>query len=780
MRRRNRELKEKIKEAELLAKQEQIKREKDKALVIRALNEDNKGILNKVAVQELKNDGLGQPSDNGMDDSNNSRGKSKPRYPNRAELDGINSSIVGRQEPEIIQQLIVHRRKIAAMVNQTEQLTETLEDEEDDGEALQGQLKRMLGVKGKEVPQSMIDKLAKAKHRLLEDLRDALSGYERVIAENIPKKYTEDPDIFQKDSSLVKGGFDRRRTNRKTLMEMYGQSQPRRTRHSNIANLNFVESRLFEAKEDPAGKQHKSHRKIHSLNKGHQEEDSGDFNQILEGYGIKRPFKQRSSVNERTDVNGLIDMYKLHREEQTPQSYLLSPTESRAPTGFKSTKSESRPKPFQKNDWVGHNQGIDSRGGPEDRLKTPRLGMHDDTSESDNEKKGDLFLNTSELPRSIDSLSQFRQSRPFGRDEESIHTNLFACNIKNGFETFSPKISLRLGANIEESIVMVDEKAHGVDAKLNIKLIGVDDRCKDVVKNGRKLQSGPLLPTPQVANRVKATKIKPDVKGQGYPLIRTSNTSHVRNTSNRTGREGNVLYASNYTSPKGGIQHQGERLIKEKAQNKNIITTDEDKIQRTPRISKPKVDSKPKSGSDKNGDDSKLAGLRKQKSLINSQITPVKGDHYKSNKHTIRQPVIERNELIKPVGAGKQKGEPSEAKTQNTRVIENNSGLKRNDKPDSDIGLNTTKKRGTQGVTGRGMQADLKGVRQTPKQYEITSLHNRKTQPSKDEDQRTALLQSGQKVGKSSHEKLSNRSNKKINSFLDHKRRTVKNSLKDL
>lgn len=98
--------------------------------MIKNLIEDNKQILNKMNIQELKTDLLKHANIGYLDESLYKRDKSKLKGFERIEGVEAYEKHMSRLETDICHSTIVHKKKLTMMMNQAERLTRSIVAEE--------------------------------------------------------------------------------------------------------------------------------------------------------------------------------------------------------------------------------------------------------------------------------------------------------------------------------------------------------------------------------------------------------------------------------------------------------------------------------------------------------------------------------------------------------------------------------------------------------------------------------------------------------------------------
>lgn len=134
----------KIQQAQLLVKQEQIRKEKERTALIKNLIEDNKQIFNMTAVHELKTDLMKHVNSENLEETMHKRDKPEPKSQHRPDKVSIYDQMAAKLDPDITHSLIVHKKRTFMMMNQAERLTRNINAEDNHYEALKEQLKEYI------------------------------------------------------------------------------------------------------------------------------------------------------------------------------------------------------------------------------------------------------------------------------------------------------------------------------------------------------------------------------------------------------------------------------------------------------------------------------------------------------------------------------------------------------------------------------------------------------------------------------------------------------------
>ena len=141
LRAKNKSLAQRIKEAQLKIKQEQIRKGKKEASMIKGLIEENKQLLNKTVVKELKTDLLKHSALALYDKFNNKKEKSLSKNLNKSQSSALNGPMSTDIHAETNHNVIVHKKRVSAMMNQADRLTRNIVSEENQNRALNQKLR---------------------------------------------------------------------------------------------------------------------------------------------------------------------------------------------------------------------------------------------------------------------------------------------------------------------------------------------------------------------------------------------------------------------------------------------------------------------------------------------------------------------------------------------------------------------------------------------------------------------------------------------------------------
>lgn len=124
----------------MLIKQEQIRQAKEKAAIIKSLIDNNKSLMTRTTLAELKKEITKYTIMSQIDEPVGIGEKSNPKSTNRNEYEGLNASGFARADSSLINQSIIHKKKIEIMLVNAEKLTKTLVEEEEQNRTLQDKL----------------------------------------------------------------------------------------------------------------------------------------------------------------------------------------------------------------------------------------------------------------------------------------------------------------------------------------------------------------------------------------------------------------------------------------------------------------------------------------------------------------------------------------------------------------------------------------------------------------------------------------------------------------